>query len=400
MSLDTLPEHLRRPHVRGFQPVAVNHNGQQLVLLRDPFMLAQQSVVVPPQAAMLIQQMQGERSVEELAKAINAPNADPLVQLVKQLDAVGLLWGPTFEGMEAELKSKLLQSGYFPSGGGAGQPDVEGMRKAFDEWLAQTDDPELGTAPSAIVAPHLDYPRGWPNYAAAYKCLEGMDAPERVVILGTNHFGIGDGVVATQLGFESPFGKLLADGTVVDGLMRRLGPSAFVDQLDHHAEHSIRLQVPWIQHRFGDVPVVAALVPDPLAGMISDDGRRVGVDQFVSALRETLAEAGGRTLFVSSADMSHVGPQFGEPRPVDQQRRTDVERLDRDLMGAYLTANPKRFLERVQELRNPTRWCSVGNMYATMRLVEPRAVELIDYRQACDERGMALVSSAAMALLG
>jgi hypothetical protein len=399
MSLDILPDHLRRPHVRGFQPLAVMHNGQQLVLLRDPMMLTTQSMVVPPPAAALIQQMQGERSVEDLAKAVNAPTVDPLVELVKQLDAVGLLWGPTFDRLEAELKEKLLEVGYFPGGGGMGQPEADAMRKALGEWLAQTEDPELEGSPVGVVAPHLDYPRGWPNYAGAYKCLDGAAAPDRVVVLGTNHFGIGDGVVATQLGFETPMGKVPADGTVVDGLIRRLGHSVVIDQLDHHGEHSIKLQVPWIQQRFGDIPVIAALIPDPLIGMIADDGKRVSVDAFIQAMRDVLDEAGGRTLFVSSADMSHIGPQFGEPRPVDQQRRTDVERVDRDLMGAFLSGDPQQFLERARQLRNPTRWCSIGSLYATLSLARPERVELIDYRQACDERNSALVSSAAMAML-
>jgi hypothetical protein len=50
-------------------------------------------------------------------------------------------------------------------------------------------------------------------------------------------------------------------------------------------------------------------------------------------------------------------------------------------------------------LKNPTRWCSVGCMTAAARLAKPSAIELIDYRQAVDEQGNALVSSASMAML-
>jgi hypothetical protein len=54
---------------------------------------------------------------------------------------------------------------------------------------------------------------------------------------------------------------------------------------------------------------------------------------------------------------------------------------------------------RMQELKNPTRWCSVGCMTAAARLAKPSAIELIDYRQAVDEQGNALVSSASMVML-
>ena len=50
--------------------------------------------------------------------------------------------------------------------------------------------------------------------------------------------------------------------------------------------------------------------------------------------------------------------------------------------------------------KNPTRWCSIGNMAATAALTGASEIELVDYRQAVDDRGAALVSVAAIALLG
>ena len=58
-----------------------------------------------------------------------------------------------------------------------------------------------------------------------------------------------------------------------------------------------------------------------------------------------------------------------------------------------------RLIAQMRELKNPTRWCSIGCMTAAARLAKPSAIELIDYRQAVDEQGNALVSSASMALL-
>ena len=64
---DTLPDHLRRPHVRLFQPLPATHNDQQLLVLRDPMSLSNQSMAVSPQVIMLIQQFQGERTLDEFA---------------------------------------------------------------------------------------------------------------------------------------------------------------------------------------------------------------------------------------------------------------------------------------------------------------------------------------------
>ena len=398
-SFRSLPEHLERPHLRPIQPTPVVRGGTTLLALRDPTMLSRRTMVVPAAALPILQQFRGDQSVKEISVQLNG-NVDQVIELARGLDQVGLLWGPTFKRLEGEVREKLHAEGAFPVRASRSMGASESQcREAIERYVEQSEDPELDGPVAGIIAPHLDYQRGWPNYAAAYCCLEGTDPPERVVTLGTNHFGLGDGVVLSEYGFTTPLGRCQCDEAVVGKLMELLDRSLVVDQLDHLPEHSIELQLPWLQYLFGNVPVVAALIPDPMVPMIEADDERVTLEQFATALRASLEEVGGETLFVASSDLSHVGPQFGEPRPVDEQRRFDVERLDRDLLAKFATGDPEEFVSAVRWNRNPTRWCSIGNMTAILMLTEPEAVELIDYRQAYDERGFALVSTAAIALM-
>ena len=398
MSIESLPEHIRRPHVRPIQPIPVSKDGKQFIALRDPAMLQGQTMVVPIPALQVLQQFQGEQTLEELADRFQG-EVSQFAALAEGLDRMGLLWGPTFEAIEAKRWAELETAGAFPARATAALgADEAACRTKLEEYFAETEDPELDVVPTAVVAPHLDYDRGWPNYAAAYYAWQTMDAPDRVVILGTNHFGAGDGVVLSQLGLETPMGRCPADREVVDRLVDDLGRPIIAEQLDHLPEHSIELQLPWIQYCFGNVPTVAALIPDPLVGMLADDGERVPLTTFVKSLSATLESVGGRTLFVASSDLSHVGPQFGEPRPVDDQRKVDVERHDRDMMSKFIAGDPEEFVSAMKWNKNPTRWCSIGNMTALLALMEPETIELIDYRQAFDDRGSVLVSSAAMTL--
>ena len=399
MTNTTLPEHVRKPHLRPVQPLPVQKDGRQFVALRDPMMLSRDTLVVPPQALNALQSFQGQLTLEQLAEQFSAP-LQQVEALAQGLDRVGLLWGPTFEGLEAQLKQRINDAGAFPvmASGTLGQNEDE-CRGAIKEYLDQTEDPELESDVVALVAPHLDYERGWPNFAAAYYALKDMPAPDRVVILGSNHYGIGDGVVGTEFGFQSPMGQCPPDKTILDPMLATLGRPYIVDQLDHLPEHSVQLQLPWLQYFFGNVPIVAALVPDPISPKFEDDtDERTSTETFIRTLRGQIDAAGGRTLFISSADLSHVGPQFGEPRPVDDQRKFDVERHDREMLAKFLTADPEEFLSAMRWNKNPTRWCSIGNMSALLQIVEPTSAELIDYRQACDDKGMALVSSAAIVL--
>jgi AmmeMemoRadiSam system protein B len=133
--------------------------------------------------------------------------------------------------------------------------------------------------------------------------------------------------------------------------------------------------------------------------MIADDGARIGVDQFVELMRSALDAEGGRTLFVASADLSHVGPSFGQPQEVNEQRRREVEAHDRAILKEYIGGGDA-FIARLRETRNPTGWWSMGCMHAAARLARPSSIELIDYRQNFDEQGKGLISTASLALLG
>jgi len=343
--------------------------------------------------------MNGQATAEEIATAAKAP-PEQFMDLLNQLDEVGLLWGPTMSTLENNKLAQLKKDNTF----GIRTTDSLGAtpeecKKQLESWFKETEDPEFDVLVLGVVAPHLDYERGWPNYAAAYYSWQNTDNPDRVVILGTNHFGNGDGVVLSTIGFTTPLGTCPADQQVADKLIEKCGAGLIADLLDHSAEHSIELQVPWIQHCFGNVPIVAALIPSPLVPMIEDNGERTSTDKFVTALQEILAEVEGTTYFVASADLSHVGQQFGEPRPIDDQRKFDVEKHDREMMTKFIQGDAGEFVDAMKWNNNATQWCSIGNMSAVMQLAKPNSIELIDYRQWCDEKGAALVSSCSMALI-
>lgn len=400
MSEDPTPEHLDRPHVRRFIPLAVSQEGRPAIVLREPLGLVPRTIQVDPDTLRVVQLFQGQRTLAEIAESLGAP-AERMRELVRALDEVGLLWGPTAERLEEELSERIAIDHRLPNGAAFSLgDDAEAARRQLEAWLDEAEDPELDGEVRGIAAPHLDYGRGAAAYAAAYRSLAGRSAPDRVVILGTNHFGIGDGVVVSPWGFRSPLGEADADRGLIERLQAALGERAFADRLDHVGEHSIQLHLPWIAHLFGPVPVAAALVPDPLVGPIAEDGGRASREEFVAALRESVAAEGGETLVVASADLSHVGPQFGEPRPVDEARAEQVERHDRELLHRYLGGTPGEFLEAMEWNRNPTRWCSIGAMAAAKELLDSPRTELIEYRQTRDEQGMALVSCAAIAFLG
>lgn len=402
--MESLPAHRERPHIRPFLPIGVeNEEKKVLVALRDPANLRGDgnSPVLPPELLPLLGLLQGEQTLEEIGERTGAP-MDFLKQLVEVLDDAGLLWGPNVERLEQAAMDRVRAKGAFPAGAAnAAGEDASAATQVIKDLLDGAEDPEIAEELLGLVAPHLDYGRGGITYAAAYKAISDKTKFDRVVILGTNHFGVGDGIVMSRFGFDSPFGIFEPDAQVIDALGKKLGDRLFKDEIDHLAEHSILIQLPWIHTIMGKVPIVAALIPSPLNPMISDDGARVSFDEFVPALREILAQSPGKTLVIASADLSHIGPQFGDQTPVGGEIRAQVEAYDRSLLAVYLEGDVDVFVTKVAQDQNRQRWCSIGNMTAA-KLITGGLPELVQYSQSpaqLDPQGQALVTSAAMALV-
>ena len=338
-ALEALPEHLLQPHLRRLMPQGVSNGQQQGVALRDPLGLAQRTMVVPPPAMKAIGQFDGTRTLEDITTALGAP-MEQMVKLVTSLDELGLLWGPTADTLEQARLKSIHEAGVMPlrQGGLLGE-DADTAREQITNWLADTEDPEVEFPVRGMLAPRMDHHVMFPVYAALYHAAKASGA-SRVLLIGNNHYGIGDGVTLTGCGFQSPIGSLSCDRQLLDGLVDALGNVVLKDELDHLADHGIEMQVPWISETLGDVPVVGAVVPDPMSPPIDDDeSARCTPERFIEVARNVIASLDGTTLVVATGDLSHVGPRFGEPRPVDEQRQTEVEQHDREFLGTLLSGD-------------------------------------------------------------
>jgi AmmeMemoRadiSam system protein B len=151
--------------------------------------------------------------------------------------------------------------------------------------------------------------------------------------------------------------------------------------------------------------VFGVLVHDPAVNNgESYDGKGLGLEPFIEALRGAMEDVGGRTLLVSSADLSHVGPMFGDKEPLAgdtpqaQEARNKVLQHDQEMLKHVGDNRPDDLVSAMAWLQNPTRWCSTGNIVAAMKAGRPQRVELLKYMAALDQQGMGMVTSAGAAM--
>ncbi len=422
-----------------------------MVGLADREQISDKVVFTQPAAVQLLPLMDGSRTIDQLVTEVGRGlTREVLENLVAQLDDAGLIEGPSFDAMLAEMRRQFDAAEHLPpastiqfaesllneeeqklDAGEIAKLAAERLRTTFDEFIKQSikdaPDASLQTLPKAIVAPHLDYGRGWMNYASIWGRLREAERPERVLVLGTNHFGRCTGVCVSDKGYISPLGisDLAADllGAIKSNIGPDLAGKLTEHRFDHEREHSIELQIPWIQHVFGASEsgkfpaVLGVLIHDPtVANGESYDGNGVGLEAFVAAAKKAIASLPGKTLVVSSADLAHVGPAFGDQAQVAEQEgpgaefRQKVIETDIDLLKGYAGMDENSAGQNAQQRAsnliasvawqgNANRWCSIGNMAAAMLITEPAETKLLNYAAAIDPQGTTMVSSCSIAMM-
>jgi AmmeMemoRadiSam system protein B len=154
---------------------------------------------------------------------------------------------------------------------------------------------------TGIVSPHAGLPFSGPVAAQGYAEIANQGRPDVVVFVGPNHTGIGDPVAISDADrWRTPLGSI----PVHDDLRSRLlddSATATLDERAHSREHSIEVQLPFLQTLYETPP---AIVPVVMSRQDRDTVRELG-----SALARIVAETDESVLLVASTDLTHYEPQ-------------------------------------------------------------------------------------------
>jgi MEMO1 family protein len=222
--------------------------------------------------------------------------------------------GPLVSALgQAGVREPAVAGQFYPAG--AAQ-----LTAAVDGFLADAVAP-TGSAPIAIVVPHAGYVYSGQIAADAWK-QAAPHAYDTIVLLGTNHTSASlrrVGVLPGQ-GLRTPLGIVPIDQALIGALLK--DPDIVVDAAAHAREHSIEVQLPFVQRLFPKASVVAAIVPTADRALPARFGK-------------TLARllAGRRALIVASSDLSHY-PSASNASAVDRRTLEAMATLDVDRFRA------------------------------------------------------------------
>jgi hypothetical protein len=201
--------------------------------------------------------------------------------------------------------------------------DPAELRRMVEGFLEPSARPE----PALLaVSPHAGYVFSGP---VAGKVLSRVEVPRRVVLLGPNHRGVGAAAALMSQGaWQTPLGQVELDSE----LGGRLAADCRLveeDSMAHQFEHSLEVQVPFLQARREDL----LLTPLCLGRLGYNDCQELG--QSLGRLLGGLEEP---ALLVASTDMSHYEPE-------ERAQELDQQAIDRilalDPRGLYDTVRGK-----------------------------------------------------------
>ncbi len=196
------------------------------------------------------------------------------------------------------------------------------LQRQVDGFLAKAKKVELEGELIALIAPHAGYIYSGPVAAYSYKQLEKRDF-DIVILIGPSHrIGFAGASVYNHGSYQTPLGLVEVDSDLADKIIAQDKSIRYIPQA-HIREHSLEVQLPFLQRTLKDFKIIPILISDP-----SLKNCRILADAIFKS-RE-----GKNVLIVASTDLSHYQPY------------SKACQLDKVTLDAILTLNPEEVAKK------------------------------------------------------
>ena len=209
----------------------------------------------------------------------------------------------------SSVRHPAVAGAFYPQGA----PQLQRM---VDDLLA-TARAQPAATPKALIAPHAGYIYSGPIAASAFVQVKSPATIRRVVLLGPSHFVPLQGLaLSPDTAFATPLGIVPVDQPAANQLQAL--PQVRVSESAHRREHSLEVELPFLQQVLGAFTLVPLAVGDA-----TDEEMGQVID---------LLWGGPETLFVISSDLSHY-LDYPSARQLDSETASAIEALRPEDIG-------------------------------------------------------------------
>ncbi len=384
--------------------------------------MAKQAIMVRQELGPFLALADGSKTVDEIiaaakSQAQNDVQDDAVEDLFQRLDDLFLLEGANYEAEATRLLDEYRAADFrVPSLEGQAYPDDPDELLDLIESFApdiSTDQDSSGKTLKAVVTPHIDFNRGGESYAELWRrAAPDLQDVELAVVFGTDHNGPGPRLTLTHQSYATAWNILPTDTDLVTRLARvlksdkSLDDHPFADEFNHVNEHSIELASIWLNWAIGDSAVkMLPILCGSLGDYVQEDGQlrdaspsdHPQIADAIGMLQQVALHR--RTLFVAAADLSHIGPAFGDEEDTDDVIRREIEEHDEELMSAVIKGEHETFLEAVRREDDYSRVCGLAPIYMSLWAAGASEGQWMGYQQCPADADAKSIVSIAGALL-
>ena len=227
--------------------------------------------------------------------------------------------------------------------------------------------PKKGENIIGLVSPHAGYMYSGPVAANGFYKIALDGKPDTIIILGPNHRGFGEDIsIMVEGKWKTPLGELEIDTNIAENILKN---SKIIkkDKKAHQYEHSIEVQLPFIQYIFGkDIKFV------PICMTRQDINTDIEIAKSICS-----SISGKNILVIASSDFTHYEPQ------------EYAENVDKQAINAILEFNPKKLYDIIY--RQNLTMCGPGPITVMLIVCEAlgaKKAELLKYATSGDVSGM------------
>ena len=373
------------------------------LFIRDPYRYSDAMLIVPPPLVECLQCFDGQHTDLDLRAALVRITNDLQVgdierQLIDTLSAAGFLEDQAFEEMRRERQRQFAEAPVRePAHAGSAYPADSGQLR--EKMTLYMDGAAAAVRPAdkpvfAIAAPHVSPEGGWQCYREAYGVLKPEHRDRTFVILATSHYGQPETFGLTRKSFRTPLGEATTDQKLVNELQARGGKAVAMEDFCHSFEHTVELQVIFLQHVMGPDVRILPVLCGSFAHSIYQGGRPEDDDRvraFFDALGELREREGDRLFWILGVDMAHMGARYQDDfaATADLGAMAEVAERDRARIGRINAADAGGFWDMVRENHDDLKWCGSSPFYTFLKTAPDARGELLRYEQwNIDERSV------------
>ena len=390
-------------------------SGQTLVCLQDSQNVSESALFLTPPVYFIVSLLDGQNSILDIQTAYmrrfgEILYSDKIQEVVEQLDENLFLEGERFQEALRQTEKRFKVAPVREAGfaGKSYEYDPERLRAQMDGYFAGPDGPgHLGKKEEAdglkgVVAPHIDFQRGGVCYAFAHREIWERNSSDCFIILGTAHTFTEKPFCLTRKEFLTPLGPLAVDQELIDAIQSRCQDDLFKDEGVHRGEHSVEFQCVFLRYLFSDpiplkiVPVLCGSFHEVIEKGISPMEQKP-IRQFIEAVRDSVSSLGRRACYIASADLAHMGLQFGDPEGIGEYDLRILAEGDQAMLGYVERFDGEGFFSSILKERDRRRICGLPAIYTLLKTMEAKEGRLLKYGQAFTPDTQSVVTFASLA---